>query len=323
MSRSPQEELVHFLSDLYSMELQALTQMKAAPDLAGDESLAAAFRTHHTETEGQVEKVRERLEALGGSSSAIKEAIMKLGGKGFLLFAKLQPETPGRLVAHAYSYEAMEWAGYAVLIRMAEVANDPVTAEVGRSIQAEERTMMQRLERGFGAAEEASHRKTEAKELSSHVCKHLAEAHALEVQSTELMEKAASVASDDPELSQIYAEHLEETRRQTSLIEQRIDVLGGDNSMVEDASLRLGGLNWGHFFKAQSDTPAKLAAFAYAVEHLEIAGYELLRRTAIRAGDAETERLCERILIEEHAMAERITKSLDLSVRATLEALRD
>ena len=32
---------------------------------------------------------------------------MELGGKAFLLVAKVLPETPGRLAAHAYSYEAM------------------------------------------------------------------------------------------------------------------------------------------------------------------------------------------------------------------------
>ena len=46
----------------------------------------------------------------------------------------------------------------------------------------------------------------------------------------------------------------------------------------------MGGLNWGFFFQAQTDTPAKLAAFAYAYVHLKIAGYELLKRTALRAG---------------------------------------
>ena len=35
--------------------------------------------------------------------------------------------------------------------------------------------------------------------------------------------------------------------------------------------------------RAQPNTPAKLAGFAFAFEHLEIAAYELLRRVAIAA----------------------------------------
>lgn len=181
--------------------------------------------------------------------------------------------------------------------------------------------MMDRLEARFDAIEAVSHRDTPTSELTAHVCKHLAEAHALEAQSIQLMEKAATITKDE-DLSQIYAEHLDESRRQIALIEKRIESLGGDTSTIEDASLRLGGLNWGLFFQAQSDTPAKLAAFAYAVEHLEIAGYELLKRSARRAGDLETEQLCDTILTEERAMTERVASAFDRSVEATLNATK-
>src|SRR5260370_427339 len=99
MSRTPQEQLVHFLSDMYSVEQQALAQMVSAPDLAGDVSIAGDFRQHRVETDQQAALLAERLESHGEAPSAIKGAIMKLGGKGFLLFAALMPETPGRLVA--------------------------------------------------------------------------------------------------------------------------------------------------------------------------------------------------------------------------------
>ena len=45
---------------------------------------------------------------------------MAAGGKGFILFARSQPDTPGKLAAHAYSYEALELAGYQLLRRVAE-----------------------------------------------------------------------------------------------------------------------------------------------------------------------------------------------------------
>lgn len=322
MSRTPQEELVHFLSDLYSVELQALAQMASAPGIADDPALAADFRTHHTETEEQAEMVRARLEALGGTPSTVKDAIMKIGGKGFLLFAKAMPETPGRLVAHSYSYEAMEWAGYEVLIRMAEQLGDSTTAAVGRTIQAQERTMMRRMEERYDAAEAASHRQVDAGDVSTHVGKHLAEAHALESQSLKLMEKGVKIAGD-AQLSQIYAQHREETLAQIDSLEQRIRAIGASTSKLEDAALKLGALNWGLFFQAQADTPAKLAAFAYAVEHLEIAGYELLLRTARRANDPETVRLCERILTEERAMTERLAESIGHSVRVSFAKVSD
>src|SRR5690606_28451956 len=111
---------------------------------------------------------------------------------------------------------------------------------------------------------------------------------------------------------------LEQTREQMKWVEQRLEELGTSPSMIEDTALAVGGLNWSYFFQAQSDTPAKLAAFVYAVLHLEIGGYELLKRTAQRFGDAETKRLCERILGEKYAMADQLAGAFDAAVEATL-----
>ena len=322
MSRNAQEQLVHFLKDMYSVEQQALVQMVSAPDLAGDPGLADAFRQHHAETEQQAALVRGRLEAHGESPSVLQGAIMKLGGKGFLLFAKLQPETPGRLAAHAYSYEAMEWAGYEMLMRFAEEAGDRQTVETARTIRAQERAMMERLEHGFDAAEQASHRDTPAEKMGSDLSKHLVEAHALESQAIQLLSKGEKIAGD-PQLAAACSQNLAASREHVRLLEQRLETLGTSPSSVKDVALDLFGINWGLFFQAQSDTPAKLAAFAYAFEHLKIAGYELLRRSARRAGDGETEGLCESILVSEHAMAESLTETFDSAADATLAAVQE
>ena len=78
--------------------------------------------------------------------------------------------------------------------------------------------------------------------------------------------------------------------------------------------LRLGALNWGAFFAAQPDTPAKLSGFAYAVENLEVAAYELLLRVARRAGDEETVALTESILAEEKAAAKSVADQWPVSM---------
>jgi ferritin-like metal-binding protein YciE len=82
--------------------------------------------------------------------------------------------------------------------------------------------------------------------------------------------------------------------------------------------MRLGALNFAGFFKAQPDTPAKLAGFAYAFEALECAAYELLARTARRAGDEETAALAERILAEERAAAEKVAGTWDAAAEVAL-----
>lgn len=320
MSRTPQEQLVHFLSDMYSVEQQALAQLVSAPDIAGDPQLAADFRQHHEETQQQAELVRERLEAHGGSPSAIKDAVMKFGGKSFLLFARVQPETPGRLIDHAYAYEAMEFAGYGMLVGFAQLAEDSRTVEVAKQIGIEERAMMERLELRFNAAEQASHAETPLNELPGYVAKHLAEAHAFESQGIQLLQKSETIGGNAT-LATLYREQLAQTRHHAHLIEQRLESLGSGTSTLKDAALATGGMNWGLFFQAQSDTPAKLAAFVYAFLHLEIGGYELLKRTARRISDTQTERLCETIIIEKLQMADNLSNSFAAAVEVTAETV--
>jgi ferritin-like metal-binding protein YciE len=321
MYHNTEKQLVDFLKDMYSVEQQALAQMVSAPKLADDPSLATAFSKHHAETEQQAALVLARLEAHGETPSAIQGAIMKLGGKGFLLFAGLQPETPGRLTAHAYAYEAMEWAGYEMLGRFAEAAGDTQTAAVARTIRDQERVMMERLESGFDAAEQASHRKTDPGKMDADIIKHINEAHALESQAIKLLSKSQDIA-EDAELAAACRLNLADAHKHSDLLEQRLAALGGSSSSFKDAALALFGLNWGFFFQAQSDTPAKLAAFAYAFEHLKIAGYELLKRSARRAGDAETERLCESLVADEQSMVARLTGTFDSAAAATLSVAK-
>jgi ferritin-like metal-binding protein YciE len=91
-------------------------------------------------------------------------------------------------------------------------------------------------------------------------------------------------------------------------------------SRFKDSALRAGALNWSAFFQGQPDTPGKLAAFAYAFEHLEIAAYEQLMRVSERAGDAETVTTVKRILAEERAAARRLWGAFDRATGAALEA---
>ena len=99
---------------------------------------------------------------------------------------------------------------------------------------------------------------------------------------------------------------------------ERLEAIGGSTSLLKDAGMRLGALNWGGFFQAQPDTPAKLAGFAYAFEHLEIGGYEQLKRVAQRADDSETMRTVDSILTEERAAAEKIAAKWEEAIDASL-----
>jgi ferritin-like metal-binding protein YciE len=319
MTSEIHEQVTKYLTDAHSIEEQALAQLRTAPRIAGDPELARAYRDHLDETEGHERSVRELLEARGAKPSLAKDTIMKVGGMGFLLFARLQPDTPGKLHAHALSYEALELSSYQLLAGVAERAGEPAVVEAAERIGADERQMLDRLEAGFDRAVAASLRKLEPDDLHEQLRKYLGDAHAIEKQAEALLERGPKLAGS-PTLANIYSEHLDETRDHVEAIEARLDALGGDPSRPKDAAMRIGALNWGAFFQGHPDTPGKLAAFARAFEHLEIGGYEQLRRVAERAGDQETAQTVERILAQEREASQRIAAAFSEAVEASLEA---
>jgi ferritin-like metal-binding protein YciE len=312
------EQLTKYLTDAHSIEEQALAQLRTAPDIAGHPELASDYRDHLKETEGHEQRVRGLLEGRGAKPSLTKDTVMKLGGKGFLLFARLNPDTPGKLHAHALSYEALELSSYQLLRGVAERANEDEVARAADEIAAEERAMTERLESNYDLAVEASLEAVGRDDLDEQLRKYLADAHAIEEQAIALLERAPKLAGH-PTLANIYAEHLEQTRDHAEAIGARLDALGGDPSTLKDSGLRLGALNWGAFFQAHPDTPGKLAGFSRAFEHLEIGGYEQLRRVAEIAGDRETARLVEGILAQEREAADRIAAHFDEALTASLE----
>ncbi len=308
--RNRDEQLVKYLADVHSIELQALAQLRAAPKIAGDERLCQVFEQHLVETEDQERRVRERLQALGGKPSKLKDAAGAAGGWAMVAFAASQPDTPGKLTMHAYSYEHMELAAYELLKRLAERAGDEETARMAAAIAAEEGRMAERLEQSFDAAVEVSLGAVDSDQLDSVLLAYLRDVHALEGQAEELLEAGAERV-DDEYLEAAFRDHLEETQRHRERIAVLLEERGAMPSMVKDAMLKAGGLNLSAFFGAQPDSTTKLAGFAFAFEHLEVAAYELLQRVAARAGDEEAVATAEEILAEERRAAERVAESWD------------
>jgi len=316
-NNAPDEQLVKYLTDAHSIEQQAIAQLKMAPKVAGHPKLEQAFKEHLAETEGQKKLVDQRLEEHGANPSKIKDVVMAAGGVGFAMFASLQPDTPGKLTAHSYSYEALEQASYEALLSVAEKVGDAETVEAARRIRDQEIAMKNRLADCFDEAVEASLEKKSPDDMDDQLNKYLADAHAIEKQALQLLEKGQGISGDD-KLASLFAEHLEETKEHQRLVEERLTARGGRTNSLKDAALSLGALNWGGFFAAQPDTPGKLCAFAFAFEHLEIASYELLRRVAERAADGHAVRMAERILAQEREAARKLELALDQAVESSL-----
>ena len=177
--------------------------------------------------------------------------------------------------------------------------------------------MAERLADCFDAAVDASLHRAAGADIASALVSYLTDARAIEAQAIVLLESGSRIAGV-PALTDVLRNHLEETRGHQRLLEDRLRAHDARPSRFENTALGVGGADLGAFFAAQPDTPVKIAGFAYAFEHLEIAAYELLRRVADRAADEETVAVAERILAEERRAAEQVAGTWDGAVDAVL-----
>ncbi|HEU4704002.1 MAG TPA: DUF892 family protein [Conexibacter sp.] len=319
-TRTLEDQLIVSLHDAHALEQMALAQLERAPAIAGEDALKLALRDHFYETRVHERLVRERLEAHGAKPSPLRALAAEAGGAGVVLFARMQPDTPGKLAAHAFSYEHLELAAYELLARLAELAGDHETAVLAHRIRGEEASMAARLEAVFPRTAAASLDAGAREDPGERLVAYLDDAHALEQQAVTLLERAIELGGD-AQLVDAYRGHLDETRDHLAVVEELLARRDGGPSRIKDAALRIGARNLGAFFRAQADTPGKLAAFAYAFEHLEIGGYEQLRHVAAAAGDAEAVEAAARILGDEQAAADALLALFDVAVDASLEAV--
>jgi ferritin-like metal-binding protein YciE len=314
------EQLTKYLTDVHSIEEQALAQLRLAPRVAGDPELRRIFAEHLRETEDQERLVREQLQRAGAKPSTVKDVAGRVGGWGMILFARVNPDTPGKLAMHAYSYEHMELAAYELLRRIADRAGNQALRDMAERIGAQERAMADRIADNWDRAVDASLREKGAQDIAKDLVKYLRDAHALEAQALQLLETGPQIAEFGA-LAEVFREHLDQTREHQRLVDERLAAHGSRPGRFQAGAMRVGALNLGTFFKAQPDTPAKLAGFAYAFEALETGAYELLTRVARRAGDEETAAMAERIIGEERAAAERVAGTWDAAAELVLREM--
>ena len=153
--------------------------------------------------------------------------------------------------------------------------------------------------------------------IEQQLISYLMDAHAVEEQSLGLLRRARR--GDREDFRRIYEEILARVELHRALLEERLQAHGAKPSALKDAAMRLGGLNRNLIFEAQPVTPGAATALLFALTHLKIAGYELLKRMAARAADEATVAMSERVLAEESAGAARLSASFDAAVQASLE----
>jgi ferritin-like metal-binding protein YciE len=138
----------------------------------------------------------------------------------------------------------------------------------------------------------------------------LRDAHAMEQQAETMLKGQASRIEHYPVLKARIEEHIQETIGQRELLEGCIKRLGGSPSTIKDVMGKMAAFGQALGGMTASDEIVKGAMAGYVFEHFEIASYTALIAAAKTAGDPETARVCEDILVQEEAMADWLATHL-------------
>jgi ferritin-like metal-binding protein YciE len=141
------ESIESYLEDAIAAEKTFETQLRDFAKEGNSERIHAMFQQHADETRRQYERLTMRLKELGGDTSAAKSFIAHLVGLSPKL-AQLGHDVMDRLTQNlimAYAVENCEVAMYEALIAVSESVGDVPTAELARSIQAEEQATAEKV----------------------------------------------------------------------------------------------------------------------------------------------------------------------------------
>jgi ferritin-like metal-binding protein YciE len=131
----------------------------------------------------------------------------------------------------------------------------------------------------------------------------LRNAHGLEQQAIELLERNAERLQNYPELKARVTRHLEESRQQQRMVAQALEDLGESPSSVKDTVMGMAENAQMMVHAMAGDEVLKNAYTGYAFEHFEIASYKALIVMARAAGDSRVESIAQQILRQEEEMA--------------------
>jgi ferritin-like metal-binding protein YciE len=138
----------------------------------------------------------------------------------------------------------------------------------------------------------------------------LRNAHAVESQAIELLERQVRALDDYPDVQSRVQQHLDETRSQLKRLEDCLDQLGEGRSVIKDVALSTLG-NFMALSNTMADDAILKNAFAsYSFEHYEIAAYQSLLELAALADEPELTSLLEQNLSEEQAMADWLATNI-------------
>jgi ferritin-like metal-binding protein YciE len=147
----------------------------------------------------------------------------------------------------------------------------------------------------------------------------LRNAHAMEVQARELMERQSERVDQYPEVKSKVSAHLEETNEQLRRLESCLEACGESTSSVKDTTQSLAANMQAMMHALAGDEILKNTFANGAFENFEIAAYKSLLALCGAAGVASAKAPLEQSLKEEQRMASWIDSNVE---KITMEYLQ-
>jgi ferritin-like metal-binding protein YciE len=139
----------------------------------------------------------------------------------------------------------------------------------------------------------------------------LRNAHAMEVQARELMERQSERLDDYPDVKAKITAHLGETKEQLSRLEQCLSDCGEDYSSLKDTAQSVVANFMAVFHSAAPDEILKNTFANNAFENFEIAAYKSLIVLSEKAGLPGAKRILQLSLDEEQKMADWVRDNVE------------
>jgi ferritin-like metal-binding protein YciE len=147
----------------------------------------------------------------------------------------------------------------------------------------------------------------------------LRNAHAVENQAVELLERQVGRLENYPEMVERMRAHIEESKEQARRIEQLLSELGTSHSSFKDMVTSFMGNMAALGHAAASDEVLKNSLANFAFEHYEIATYRSLLTMADVCGHRQAEAALSQSLKEEEMMAQWIADHLAPTVQRYMQ----
>ena len=143
------DQLIKHIDEAHAMEQNVLRMLDGMISTTDDPEILQELEHHKMETEGHVQRMRQRLEAHGRSPSTVRQMTGIVGALAKMPLDMVRGDKAGRNARDGYTTEHMEIAAYELLKRVAQKAGDEETATACDEIIAQERQMAETIEQNW------------------------------------------------------------------------------------------------------------------------------------------------------------------------------